>query len=120
MSGLQIPLQEKDPAHSRGPLGHVKARPGTGHRVVAQFPYRYARGTHPRAHESRLAPRPGTEIPGGGPVALGVRLRTRAADRGTKRETLNHGDQTISESRPNLRRLCSMSQIDDAFPMSST
>lgn len=110
---------EKKSAHSEGPLGplgHVKARSATGYRVVDQFPYAIG---HPSTHaqESRLAPRSGREIPGGGPVVLGARLRARAADRGKERETLDHGDQTISESRPNLRwPACWVSQIDDAFP----
>lgn len=38
---------EKKSAHSEGPLEHVKARSGTGYRVVDQFPYAIG---HPSVH----------------------------------------------------------------------
>lgn len=90
------PSSKKKSAHSEGPLKHVRASSGTGDRVYCSIPIcRRVSGIHPRALEARPAPRPGGGIPGGSPVALGARLRTRAADKGTERETLNHGDQTM-------------------------
>lgn len=81
----QSPSAKKNSAHSEGPLGHVKARSSIGDRVCCSI-HIYAISTPYPMPRSLALPhvRESERSRASGAVALGARLRSRAADRGTE------------------------------------